>query len=346
MRISFVVPTYRRPGALRSTLAALQQVDYPSGGFEVVVVDDGSGDVTADVVGDLAAQDDRISYHAQPNSGVATARNNGAKIATGDLLIFLDDDMLVEPDHIKVHLAVREQYGDCLVNGHWVFSDSTRQALEQTPFGRYRMALEDDIRSRFSRVEVGQGRFEITKVTAANLGVSASAFDALRGFDERFPYAGYEDQEFSHRAQQAGFRFIYDPAIRLRHNDQRVTLEQFARRYQRGAVTAVYLAALHPDAYASSRLLLENAPTTKYDPPRLRIKKPLKRACSTTAAVWLLRAVIQQLERRVPRSPLLPKLYSTIIGLFIFRGIREGLQQMPEARTAATEAMRELRASA
>jgi GT2 family glycosyltransferase len=321
MRVSFVVPTYRRADALRSTLTALQQLDYPPDRYEVVVVDDGSGDATVDVVGDLAARDDRIRYHAQPNSGVATARNNGAKIATGELLIFLDDDMLVEPDHIKVHLAVRELYGDCLVNGHWVFSDATRNALEQTPFGRYRIALEDEIRDRFSRVDAGHGRFEVTKVTAANLGVSARTFDALRGFDERFPYAGYEDQELSHRAQQAGYRFIYDPAIRLRHNDQRVTLEQFARRYQRGAVTAVYLAALHPEAYATSRLLLENAPTTKYDPLRLRVKKPLKRVCSTVAGVWLLRSVIHQMERLAPRSRLLPRLYSTIIGLFIFRGI-------------------------
>ena len=68
MRVSFVVPTYRRPDALQSTLAALQQLDYPSDGYEVVVVDDGSGDATADLVGDLAGQDDRIRYHAQPNS--------------------------------------------------------------------------------------------------------------------------------------------------------------------------------------------------------------------------------------------------------------------------------------
>ena len=104
-------------------------------------------------------------------------------------------------------------------------------------------------------------------MTAANLGVSARTFAALGGFDERFPYAGYEDQEFSYRAREGGHRFIYDPAIRLEHNDERVTLEQFARRYERGAVTAVYLAAMHPEAYATSPLVLENAPITKYDPP-------------------------------------------------------------------------------
>ncbi len=343
MRVSFVVPTFRRPDALRSTLDALLRVDYPPSSYEVVVVDDGSGDSTPELVRGLAESDSRIRYHPQPNSGVATARNNGARAASGDLLIFLDDDMLVEPEHIRAHLAVRELYGDCLVNGHWTFSDATRRALEQTPFGRYRMVLEDDIRARFAKIDIGQGRSEVSSVTAANLGVSAQAFAALGGFDERFPYAGYEDQEFSYRAREAGHRFIYDPAIRLGHNDERVTLEQFARRYQRGAVTAVYLAAMHPAAYATSPLVLENAPATRWDPRRLRVKKRFKRAFSGLGGVWLLRAVIAQLERHAPRSRLLPRLYSATIGVFIFRGIREGLEQMPAAQAAAAAAMRERR---
>lgn len=341
MRVSFVVPTFRRPDTLRSTLDALLQLDYPASDYEVVVVDDGSGDGTADVVSGLAATDARIRYHPQPNSGVATARNNGAKAATGELLIFLDDDMLVAPGHIQAHLAVREQHGDCLVNGHWVFSEATGQSLRQTPFGRYRIVLEDEIRERYAKVEIGEGRFEITSVTAANLGVSARTFAELGGFDERFPYAGYEDQEFSYRAREAGHRFIYDPAIRLGHNDERVTLEQFARRYQRGAVTAVYLAAMHPETYAKSPLLLENAPVTEYDPPRLRVKKLLKRGFSALGGTWILHSLIGQLERRAPQSPLLPRLYSMTIGVFIFRGIREGLAQMPAARAAAAAAMRD-----
>lgn len=346
MRVSFVVPTFRRPDVLRSTLTALLQVDYAAEDYEVVVVDDGSGDATADVVSALAANDTRIRYHPQQNSGVATARNNGARAATGELLIFLDDDMLVQSDHIRAHIAVRERYGDCLVNGHWEFSDATRRSLEQTPFGRYRLVLEDEVRERFDRIELGQGRSEVTSVTAANLGISARTFAALGGFDERFPYAGYEDQEFSYRAREAGHRFIYDRAIQLGHNDERVTLEQFARRYQRGAVTAVYLAAMHPEPYAASPLLLENAPATRYDSARLRLKKRAKLAFSRLGGVWLLREAITLLERHAPHSRLLPRLYSTTIGVFIFRGIREGLRQMPAARAAAVAAMRNQSAGA
>lgn len=346
MRVSFVVPTFRRPEALRLTLAALLSQDYPADAYEVVVVDDGSGDQTAEVVLDLAGRDARIRYAPQPNSGVATARNNGAKAATGELLIFLDDDMLVEPEHIRAHLAAREHHGDCMVNGHWVFSDATRAALEQSPFGRYRIALEDRIRERIPKVALDDGRFEVASVTAANLGVSARTFARLGGFDERFPYAGYEDQEFAYRAREAGSRFIYDPAIRLQHNDERVTLEQFSRRYQRGAVTAVYLAAIHPDTYARTPLVLENAPVSRHDPARLRIKKALKLAFSRLGGGVALSLAISALERRSPQSSVLPRLYSSMLGLFIFRGVREGLRQIPQAREAARRAAREVRVHA
>lgn len=346
MRVSFVVPTYRRPDALKQTLAALLDLDWPAEGYEVIVVDDGSGDSTAAVVAELARHDPRINYHRQANSGVATARNNGAKLAAGELLIFLDDDMLVERDHIRAQLAVTERYGDCLVNGHWVFSAATHAALAKTAFGRYRIALEDEIRERFPMTPLGDGRFQTTQVTAADLAVPAHIFSALGGFDERFPYAGYEDQEFCHRAHSAGYRLIYDPAIRLQHNDGRVTLEQFARRYQRGAVTAVYLAAIHPQEHAGTRLLLENAPVTQYDAPKLRIRKRLKQLLSHVRGERLLGVVIRGLERIAPQTHLLPKLYSATIGIFIFRGIREGLERLPEARAAVVEAMRMSRADA
>jgi GT2 family glycosyltransferase len=277
---------------------------------------------------------------------VATARNYGARVATGDLLIFLDDDMLVEPDHISAHLRAREKHGDCLVNGHWVFSESTESALRESPFGRYRIRLDDDIRARFERVKLGDGRYEVTKVTAANLGVSSATFKSLGGFDESFPYAGYEDQELSFRAQIAGHRFVYDPAIRLQHNDERVTLEQFARRYQRGAVTAVYLAGLHPDTHAGSRLLVENAGVTRHDPASLRAKKLLKLLASSRPGIWLLRHLIRQVERRAPSSDRLARLYSMMIGVFIFRGVRAGLKQNHLARRAVIEVMRKRAAGA
>lgn len=340
MRVSFVVPTYRRPDALRSTLEALVSLDYPSNDYEVLVVDDGSGDDTCEVVRAFDGRGPRLRYLEQKNSGVATARNNGATAAHGELLIFLDDDILVQPDHVHAHLVAREIHGDCLVNGHWEFSAATRAALEQTPFGRYRIDVESQVKASNDKVLLGDGRLQPREVTAANLSISAALFRRLGGFDQAFPYAGAEDAEFGQRAREAGCMFVYDPAIQLEHNDQRVTLEQFCRRYQRGAVTSVYLVARHPAAHSSDELLLENAPVTECDPWRWRVKKALKHLYASPVGLFLVRRMVAVLERRAPDSPLLRRLYSMTIGAYIFRGVHEGLRAVPEAREIVRDAMR------
>src|SRR5688500_16831171 len=89
--VSMVIPTFRRPEALRATLESVMAIDYPADAYEVIVVDDGSGDRTPEVVRSFERPAPRVRCVEQPNSGVARARNQGAALATGELLIFLDD---------------------------------------------------------------------------------------------------------------------------------------------------------------------------------------------------------------------------------------------------------------
>src|SRR5437660_2634257 len=120
--VSAIVPTFQRASAVERTLAALCAVDYPQDLLEIVVVDDGSTDSTAATAGGFA----RVRYVRQPNRGVAIARNNGARLVTGDVLMFVDDDIVVAPDNLTRHLAVREQYGECIVAGHSEFDPDLR----------------------------------------------------------------------------------------------------------------------------------------------------------------------------------------------------------------------------
>jgi GT2 family glycosyltransferase len=344
--VSFVVPTFRRPDALHATLEALTTIDYPPARYELVVVDDGPDDRTAAVVESFAGNGRSLSLVSQENRGVATARNRGAAAAAGDLLIFVDDDIIVEPDHVRRHLAARAGYGDCLVNGHWEFSPATLDALQASPFGRFRVGIEDWVKTGIVKDPLPDGRFRPSGVTACNLSISANLFRELGGFDESFPFAGCEDQEFSLRAKRAGCTFVYDRSIRLQHNDQRVTLEQFCSRQRRGALTSVYLAARHPEQFADRALLLENAPATRFDPPRLRVKKTLKTAYSTPTMLKLARLASRVLERLAPDSRALKRIYTMTIGAHIFIGVRDGLGRLPEARAAAETAMRNRYASA
>ncbi len=102
MRVSVVIRTHNEAARLRLTLASLRRQEALD---EVVVIDDGSSDHTPDVLSEasrvlpLAA-----SRHAQP-TGRSVAANAGAVLATGELLIFLDGDMLVRDGFVEAHRA-------------------------------------------------------------------------------------------------------------------------------------------------------------------------------------------------------------------------------------------------
>ena len=89
MRVSVVIPTYNRADFLREAIASALQQDYPN--VELIVVDDGSRDDTAAVVGEFGPA---VHYLWQENRGVSAARNRGAAASTGDLIAFLDSDDL------------------------------------------------------------------------------------------------------------------------------------------------------------------------------------------------------------------------------------------------------------
>jgi glycosyltransferase involved in cell wall biosynthesis/GT2 family glycosyltransferase len=92
--IDIVVPAYNAERYLDSTLRAVSEQTCRS--WRCVVVDDGSSDSTAEIARRFAANDERFALVSQTNQGVASARNNGARLSTSEFVMFLDaDDMLI-----------------------------------------------------------------------------------------------------------------------------------------------------------------------------------------------------------------------------------------------------------
>ena len=100
---SVVVPTFNRRRTLAEVLAALdaQQSVAP---FEIVVVDDGSTDGTAEWL-EQRGQTRPVRWLRQQNQGPAAARNRGVAMASGEVIAFLGDDTIPEPDWLAAHLA-------------------------------------------------------------------------------------------------------------------------------------------------------------------------------------------------------------------------------------------------
>ena len=327
--VSLVVPTFRRAAILVHSLRALLRLDYPRDRFEVLVVDDGSLDETQAEVAGLA--DPRIVFLQQPaNQGVASARNRGAREARGEVLIFLDDDMLVQESMIERHLRWLRRFGECMVNGHWEFTPELDADLRRTSFGRFRLEVEAWVKTGIAFRPLEGHLLEPAAVTACNLGMWRRDFERVGGFDESFPHAGAEDQEFSVRAKAAGIQFIYDPDLLLWHNDQRLTLKQFCERQRRGALTAALLARKYPERSAKTRLLVENRPIQTGDSWRLVLKKLAKGLFSTPPVRGLAHLVAGLVSRVSPNARALRRLYWALCGAYIYLGFREGLRRVPE----------------
>jgi len=329
--VSFVVPTCRRPDALRATLSALLGVDYPSNGYEIVVVDDGSS--VERLVADFRGGPVAVHYRAQSGRGAAATRNLGAQVAGGDLLVFCDDDVVVSPDHVRRHLDAHRYFERALVNGISSLPAQTLAEFESTPFGRYRLELERSYEVEADTHPLGEGRFASSLLSARNLSIRRDLFWEIGGFDEGFPWAGAEDQDLSLRAERAGCTLVRDHNIRILHNEQILSVSQFCTREERSAETMVVLCGKYPDETRRRALFRENSYFTLGDGAKLSIKKALKSVFARSPALAMLDRVAPLIEHSPVPEAALHRIYRGLVGLHIFRGVRRGLQKRSQGRT-------------
>ena len=107
--ISVVIPLYNKVKTVACTLATVQAQTYSD--YEIVVIDDGSTDGSADVVRSI--NDSRIRLFSQPNAGVSAARNRGIEEARGDFVAFLDADDEWKPDYLETQMYLVNKYPQC-----------------------------------------------------------------------------------------------------------------------------------------------------------------------------------------------------------------------------------------
>lgn len=113
--VSVIIPTYNRSALLQEAVASVLAQTYSS--LEIVVVDDGSHDDTAQVIANFS--DARIAYYYQENAGRSAARNLGLQFARGEFIGFLDDDDLYLPEKLAHQVAYLNHHPmvDCVASG-------------------------------------------------------------------------------------------------------------------------------------------------------------------------------------------------------------------------------------
>lgn len=113
MKVSVIIPTYKRSGLICQTLDSLLEQDYPHQEFEIIVVNNNSPDDTDSVVRNyIDSRDGRanIRYAMEMRQGDCYARNSGAAIARGEYLLFCDDDSLFDSNWISCMVELLDMY--------------------------------------------------------------------------------------------------------------------------------------------------------------------------------------------------------------------------------------------
>ena len=244
-RLSLVVPTWNRRDSVLRLLRALHAQSAPASSFEAIVVADGSTDGTLDAVRSHPAP---FALRAidLPRSGRARARNAGIHAATGDVVLFLDDDMEPAPGLIAEHLA-RHDAPDVL---GVVGAVPLVVPPDAPPIVRYRAAA---FARKLDRLATRSDRLAFGDVYTGNLSVRRDRLLDAGSFDEAFDAYGHEDYELALRLGRDGGRFVYSAeALANQYYDK--TLRSLAADVQSEGHTAVLFARKHPDILPSLTL--------------------------------------------------------------------------------------------
>jgi len=222
---SVVIPTYNRPQTLIECLDSVCALDAVAGGYEVIVVDDGSH---VDLSGIVAryAESFPLSLLRQANGGPASARNNGAAHASGRFLAFTDDDCRPAADWLQHMAAHLNAAPDLLVGG------CVRNALIGNIYSTASQLLLHYILDYYQA-----NHHEGTFFTSNNMAVSRDCFLEVGGFDVAFAQATNEDRELCERWRYHRLPLRYAPSAIVLHAHE-LTLRAYGRQhfnYGRGA---------------------------------------------------------------------------------------------------------------
>jgi len=306
--LSIVVPTYNRRHILSRTLPSL--LGQRDADYEVIVVVDGSTDGTLEML-DRKDWGPKLRVVRQPNRGQARARNHGAEEARGEILLFLDDDMIAACDLLSVHREAHGTSRERVVLGQMGLAAGVRRSFLKQGVADWGMEFAE-------RVSAAGYRFRFDDWHSGHASIARSLFLGVGGFDESFVAYGNEDYDLGLRLIQRGaeMRFATRAVARQIYDK---SLSAWLRDVASVGRADVFLAGKHPAISPALRLSGREA-------------HPLKRlarwsagssfdwtAGAWTALTWMLIVA----ERLSLRGPFLSHAQSLMGERAYWRGVRD-----------------------
>lgn len=250
MKISVVTPTHNKKDLLGRTLGSLALQDIDPSSVEVIVVDDCSTDGTSDFLETFRPDYTIRVVRFRENLGRAVARNRGLEMATGDLVVFLDDDMVLVPGFLRAH-ADFHRGNDRLIG---IGNVRNHPSITLAPVDRY-------MSTRGAQKIGTKGPLPWRYFSTNNASVLRADLEKVGGFDENFIYYGFEDMELAFRLERElglSIRFV-EGACSL-HLHAHSLDELLEKKRVAGRHSLRYLFQKHPEVKSELRY-------ERFDPP-------------------------------------------------------------------------------
>jgi len=256
---SLIVPTHGKLPLLRRTLASLEKQAAGTPAFEVIVIDDASPDDTPAYLAGYAGPLTLRWVRQESNRGRAAARNAGLRIASGDLILFLDDDMEVVPAFVAAHAAF---HGMAVGQGRRASDGPPRVGIgnvtnapeiTDSPIIRYM--------STRGAQKIRDGRpLPWRYFSTNNSSVPRADLEAVGLFDEDFRTYGFEDLELGYRLHRRGLSFGFVPAAESLHIHYHDLDDVLNKKELSGRSSLDIFIRKHPEAW-------REIPMSRWDSP-------------------------------------------------------------------------------
>lgn len=240
--VSVVIPTFNRSKGLERVLGALEGQRPGDLPFEVVVVDDGSADDTAELLAAWRSRRFPVRFARQANGGPARARNRALELASGEIILFGGDDIEPHPEQVAEHVREHQRRGDprAAVLGLTRWPDGT----ELTSTMRH---IDGPGAQQFSYAVFTDGaEYDFRHFYTSNVSLRRQLLvDEPTGFSTDFPAAAFEDAELAYRLAGRGMRIFYHAAAVAWHHHSYDARSFCVRQVRCGAMADV-LFRTHP----------------------------------------------------------------------------------------------------
>ena len=215
--VSVVIPVFNSAATIARAVASVLAQRF-GGKVEVIVVNDGSTDGSAEVLREFG---DRIRIIEQANRGAAAARNAGVAVASGEYLAFLDADDQWLPEKLAKTVPVFERNPAAVL----VFSDAIPVGADGAAAGE--SYVTPDCAHAPTMAEMLDRWWPIIPSTAV---MRSATFAACGGFVEEFRLAAYEDPFLFLVAREHGeFAYVPERLVRYRYESPGVRMEKYSR---------------------------------------------------------------------------------------------------------------------